>query len=265
MSFITNLLKSKRKKNYKIGIALSGGGVRGLAHLGILKALNENQIFPDIISGTSAGALAGLFYADGYSPDEAYEIFQDTSLFKFAQISFPRKGLLSMQKVIKILEENIKAKSFDDLKKPLYVATSNLNDGIVQYFNTGDVIEKVIASASVPVVFNPVLINGNTYVDGGIFDNLPIDPIQNNCEKLIASHVNPLGKTEELDSIIKIAERTFHLAIGANINAKKALCDLFIEPETLRNYGILGLSKGKEIFETGYETTMKILEKNNPF
>ncbi len=265
MGFITKILKYKTKKNYKVGIALSGGGVRGLAHLGVLKALNENQIFPDIISGTSAGALAGLFYADGYTPDDAYEIFEDTNLFTFAQISFPRKGLLSMQKVKKILEENIKAERFEDLKKSLYVATSNLNDGIIQYFNSGDIIEKVIASASVPVVFKPVLINGNTYVDGGIFDNLPIDPIQSNCEKLIASHVNPLGKTNELDNIIKIAERTFQLAIGANIKAKKARCDLFIEPEKLINYGILGLSKGKEIFDTGYETTMKILEKNNPF
>ncbi|MGM0408316.1 MAG: patatin-like phospholipase family protein [Bacteroidota bacterium] len=265
MGFISNMFQKPDSKKYNIGIALSGGGVRGFAHLGVLKALNEHGIDPEIISGTSAGALAGVFYADGYSPEESFEIFYDNNLFHFTQVSIPNKGFLSMEKVSKILKKTIKAKTFEELKIPLYVAASNLNNGEVEYFYQGNIIDKVIASASIPVLFKPQIINGKTFVDGGVFDNLPIDPIKNQCKKLIGSHVNPLGKEEDLDSIMKIAERTFHLSVGAKLEEKKEVCDLFIEAEELRDYGMLGLDKGREIFEAGYIITQKILEKDNPF
>jgi len=193
MDLISDLFNKKKDTKHKIGIALSGGGVRGFAHLGVLKALNENNIYPDIISGTSAGALAGLFYADGYSPQESYDIFYDNSLFKFAQLAVPNKGFLSIDKVSKILKKHIRAKTFEDLKLPLIVTASNLNDGEVEYFHSGEIIDKVVASASIPVLFKPTIINDKTYVDGGIFDNLPTTPIKDQCEKLIASHVNPVG------------------------------------------------------------------------
>ena len=264
MALFSNLLEGK-KKNYKLGIALSGGGVRGFAHLGILKALNEKDIYPDIISGTSAGALAGIFYADGYSPDESFEIFYDNSIFKFTELGLPKKGFLSIDKVSKILRKHIKAKTFEELEKPLTVAASNLTDGKVEYFNSGDIIDKVVASASIPVLFKPRIINGKTFVDGGVFDNLPVAPIKDKCDKLIASHVNPVGKQEKLDSILQIAERTFHLAVSSKLSEKSKDCDLFIEPEILRKYGILSIGKGKEIFEVGYKATLELLEKTNPF
>lgn len=252
-------------KEYKIGISLSGGGVRGFAHLGILKALNEKGIYPDVISGTSAGALAGIFYADGYSPQESYDIFYQNSIFKFTEVGIPNKGFLSIEKVSKILKKHIKAKTFEELEKPLYVAASNLNDGKVEYFSTGSIIDKVVASASIPVLFKPQTINNKTFVDGGVFDNLPIEPIKDKCDKLIGSYVNPVGRQDKLESILQIAERTFHLTVGSSLSGKAKLCDLFIEPEELRNYGILSLSKGQEIFDIGYAEARKLLENNNPF
>src|SRR6056297_715439 len=265
MGLISDVFQKSNSLKYDIGIALSGGGVRGFAHLGVLKALNEKGIYPEIISGTSAGALAGIFYADGYSPEESFEIFYHNSLFHFTQLSIPNKGLLSMEKVSKILKKTIRAKTFEELEIPLYVAASNLNDGEIKYFYQGSIIDKVVASASIPVLFKPQIIDGKTFVDGGVFDNMPIDPIKDQCKKLIGSHVNPLGKEENLDSIMKIAERTFHLSVGAQLAQKKKICSLFIEAEELRDYGMLGLEKGREIFEAGYKITRKILEKNNPF
>ncbi|MEE4197605.1 MAG: patatin-like phospholipase family protein [Bacteroidales bacterium] len=265
MNLISKVFQKPEAKKYAVGIALSGGGVRGFAHLGVLKALHEQGIEPEIISGTSAGALAGVFYADGYDPEESFEIFYHNSLFHFTHLSIPNKGLMSIEKMSKILKKNIRAKTFDDLKKPLYVAASNLNDGVVEYFHTGDIIEKVVASASIPVLFKPQIIGGKTFVDGGVFDNLPIQPIQDQCKKLIGSHVNPIGKEDNLDSMMKIAERTFHLTVGAHLKEKKALCDLFIESEELKKYGMLSLDKGHEIFEAGYKITKQILENNNPF
>jgi len=266
MDLIQNLMnKKKDSKKYKIGIALSGGGVRGFAHLGILKALNEHDIYPDIISGASAGALAGLFYADGYTPQESYDIFYDTSLFKFTEVSVPKKGFLSINKISKILKKHIRAKKFEDLKIPLYIAASNLNDGEIEYFHKGEIIDKVIASASIPILFKPTIINKKTFVDGGVFDNLPTEPIKDQCKKLIASHVNPIGKEENLDSILQIAQRTFHLIVGSKVSEKSVESDLFIEPEELRGINILDIDKGPDIFKIGYETTMKLLDKKNPF
>ena len=264
MGLISDVFQKSNSLKYDIGIALSGGGVRGFAHLGVLKALNEKGIYPEIISGTSAGALAGIFYADGYSPEESFEIFYHNSLFHFTQLSIPNKGLLSMEKVSKILKKTIRAKTFEELEIPLYVAAANLNDGEIEYFHQGSIIDKVIASASIPVLFKPQIIDGNTFVDGGVFDNLPLEPIKDQCKKLIGSHVNPTGKEKNLDSIFRIGERAFHLTVDTISKEKKALCNLFIEAAGLCNYGMFSLDKGREIFETGYKVTKKNLEKNNP-
>ncbi|MFO7844580.1 MAG: patatin-like phospholipase family protein [Bacteroidales bacterium] len=264
MGLISNVFQKSNNPKYDIGIALSGGGVRGFAHLGVLKALNEKGIYPEVITGTSAGALAGIFYADGYSPEESFEIFYHNSLFHFTQVAIPNKGLLSMEKVSKILKKTIRAKTFEELKTPLYVAAANLNDGKIEYFHQGSIIDKVIASASIPVLFKPQIIDGKTFVDGGVFDNLPLEPIKDQCKKLIGSHVNPTGKEKNLDSIFRIGERAFHLTVDTISKEKKELCDLFIEAAGLCNYGMFSLDKGRDIFETGYKVTKETLEKNNP-
>jgi NTE family protein len=253
----------KKSHKEKIGISLSGGGVRGIAHLGVLKALNEHDIFPEIVAGVSAGALAGVFYCDGYKPDEIFKIFDQTSLFKFAKLGIPKKGFLSMKKVEKILNENLSAKSFQDLKIPLSVATSNLTDGKVEYFEKGSLIDKIIASASIPVLFNPVIIENKLYVDGGIFDNLPIKPLQNKCDKIIASHVNPLTKDENIDSMLDVAERTFHLAIASSVQENSKKCNLFIELPELRKYSLLKLENINEIFSIAYQSTIEILKSKS--
>lgn len=260
MKFLHKIF-SKPEEN-KIGISLSGGGVRGIAHLGVLKALNEHEIFPDEISGVSAGAIAGAFYCDGQKPDDILKIFDQTSLFKFAKLGIPRKGFMTMEKVEQILKENLNADTFDQLKIPLTVAATNLTEGRVEYFNSGSIAKKVIASASIPVVFKPVELNGDLYADGGIFDNLPVDPLLKSCNKIIASHVNPLDKEENLDGMLDIAERVFHLAIASSVHENSKDCHLFIEIPELRKFSLLKVENIHEIFEIGYKSTLNILKSN---
>jgi len=157
MDFIKNIF-SKPDDKIKVGISLSGGGVRGIAHLGVLKALNENDIFPEIVSGVSAGALVGVFYCDGYKPEEILQIFRKTHFFNFARLTVPRTGFMTMYKVEKILKEKIRAKKFKDLKIPLTVAASNLNDGIIEYFSEGDLIDKIIAQPAFLFYLNQELL-----------------------------------------------------------------------------------------------------------
>ena len=264
MRFFSRFIqKNKLQKEYQIGIVLSGGGVRGITHLGVLKALEENNIYPDIISGVSAGAIIGAFYADGYKPEEIFDILDNNSLFDFAKITIPKDGLLSINNLSKVLHEYLYARKFDDLKIPLIIAASNLNDGEIVYFKDGDLIDKIVASASIPVLFKPSIIHNKTFVDGGLFDNLPIDPIRKKCKKIIASHVNPTTQENNLDSILNIAQRTFHLAIRSKVVENSKHCDLFIEPQGLRNYSLFNASKNREMFNIGYETTIEMLTRIN--
>ena len=248
-------------KQYKIGIVLSGGGARGFAHLGLLEALNENGIFPNVISGTSAGALVGVLYADGYSPKEILHLLNSGSRLDFMRPALPRVGLLQLSGISKILKNALRAKTFEELKIPLFVAATDLNNGKAVYFSKGNILDPVIASASIPVLFQPVVIENIHYVDGGVLDNLPVLPIEGKCGFYIGSFVNPVGYAEKVNSLINIAERSFMLSMSKEIIEKGKKFDLFVAPLELENYKILDSEKAEELFNIGYNTTIAKLKE----
>ncbi len=242
-----------KKNKYKYGIALSGGGVRGFAHLGVLKALEEKGIKPDIISGASAGAIAGAFIAAGNSPQDVFEFIKNRKIIDFVQVKMPKTGLLNLDRLRKNLAEHIKADDLQDLEIPFIVAASDIINGKIKYFDSGPLVKIVQASASIPVLFAPVEIDGMLYSDGGLFDNLPVEPLRDSCKKVIAINVSPINKTEKLKNLIQIAARTFHLSVSSTIQGIEEKCDLFIEPPDLDRFEILDASKADDIFKVGYE------------
>jgi NTE family protein len=248
------------EKLYKIGLVLSGGGARGFAHLGLIQALNEAGIFPDVLSGTSAGALTGVLYADGYTPKEILKLMKSGSRLDFMRPALPREGLLQISGIIKILKAHLKAKSFNELKIPLFVAATDLNNGKAVYFSEGELLDPVIASASIPVLFQPVRIGDISYVDGGVLDNLPVHPIEKICRFLIGSFVNPVGYIDKISGLINIAERTFMLSMSKEIVEKSKKFDLFVAPLELGNYKILDPEKAGELFSVGYKATKEKLK-----
>jgi NTE family protein len=248
---------------YKIGLVLSGGGARGFAHLGLLEALNEAGIHPDVISGTSAGALTGVLYADGYSPKEILEFLNPGSRLDFMRPALPREGLLQIGGMIKILKNHLRAKTFEELKIPLFVAATDLNNGKSTYFSKGELLNPVIASASIPVIFQPVMINNIQYVDGGVLDNLPVGPVENDCKFLIGSFVNPVGYMEKVSGLITIAERTFMLSMSREVLEKAGKFFMLVAPPELRNFKILDPEKAEELFELGYNSTKEKLKKTD--
>lgn len=248
-------------KQYKIGLVLSGGGTRGFAHLGLIQALNEAGIFPDVISGTSSGAMAGVLYADGFAPHEIMNLMKGSSRLDIMRPALPREGLLQLGGIVKILKATLRAKTFEDLKIPLYVSATDLNNGKAVYFSEGDLFEPVIASASLPIIFQPVVINNICYVDGGIMDNLPIRPIEHKCEVIIGSFVNPIGYLEKVKGLISIAERTFMIAMVKELSEKSKKFDLFVAPEELRNHGILNPEKADLLFQIGYDATKEKIKE----
>lgn len=245
-------------KKKKIGLALSGGGARGYAHLGVVKALYEKDIQPVVFSGTSAGALIAAFLANGQDPEDIFEFFKGHKIFDISRIHLPKDGLLNMQRIREEIEKEIKIKDLKETKHPFYVCVSNMTEGKVEYFSKGPAVDLLIASASIPVLFSPIKIKDDLYSDGGVFDNLPVKPIKDKCDKLIAVHVNPIHKMKEINNIIEMASRTFSLTVHNNIEKYKEASDVWIEPDDLDKFEILEFDRADDIFKIGYEFTRKM-------
>ena len=240
---------------HRTGLVLSGGGARGFAHLGLLQALNEAGIYPDIISGTSAGALTGALYCDGHTPKEILRIMKLHSRLDYMRPTLPRDGLLQISGVMKILDTHLKARKFEDLKIPLFVTATDLNRAKPAYFSEGDLLTPLIASSSIPVLFKPVIIDKIYYVDGGVLDNLPVKPVENMCRLLIGSFVNPVGYEATTSGLITIAMRVFMLNQAKEAVEKRKKFDLLIAPSQLTKFGILDVEKADAIYEMGYNFT----------
>jgi NTE family protein len=254
-----------KSKKYKTGLVLSGGGAKGFAHLGAIKALEENNIKPDVISGVSAGAIVGAFYADGFNTDEIFKLFTQKKLFKYFELAKPNVGLMKISGLAAVLRDNLKAQIFEELKIPLFVCAADLNNGNEVFFSDGPIIKPVLASSTIPILFQPIKTNETLFVDGGLLNNLPIEPICYDCEKLIGIHINPIGYQEGFNSLIKMAERCMHLSIANNVYHKIDLFDLYIEPRELIHYGGFDFSKAGKIFDIGYEAALKAIKKKGIF
>lgn len=250
-----------KPKPYKFGIALSGGGARGIVHIGVLEALHKYGIRPEIISGASAGALVGAFYASGMEPLEILQLVKSNKMTKMFTWQLPSHGLIDIKKIRSLFENNIGTDDFSTLKKPFYCSVVNLNSGQSEIKSEGKLFQWVLASASIPVIFEPQIIDGITYVDGGLLNNLPVDCIRDQCRILIGVHVNHNGPEENISGIKAIAERTFRLAIGQNVSESLSKCDFVIDPPETRLFNTFDFKKADEIFQIGFEETEKrILE-----
>jgi NTE family protein len=251
-----------RTEKPEYGIALSGGGARGLAHIGVLAALEKHGIRPGAVSGSSMGAVVGAFYAAGMSTDEMLNIARNrklNSLFEWPL--YKHGGMLSLKVLLQALEAHIPVDSFESLNKKLYITASNISSGHEEVFSEGPLFRAVIASASIPIIFEPMLINGQTYVDGGLFNDLPVDPLIGKCRKIIASHVNYNGPNPELTSIRAIAERVYRLAIYQNVKKNFSKCDYIIDPPILREHSIFDFKHIDRLFEIGFEAAEDLINQ----
>ena len=141
------------------GIVLSGGGARGLAHIGVLAALEKNGISPGIIAGSSMGAVIAGFYAAGKTTEEMLAIAKNKKLYNLFNWSVPKKGgMLSMKILLQVLQENIPEDSFESLSKKLFISVSNISSGLNEIISSGPLFQVILASASIPVVFAICLI-----------------------------------------------------------------------------------------------------------
>ncbi|WP_372752699.1 patatin-like phospholipase family protein [Mariniflexile sp.] len=248
----------------KTGLILSGGGMRGAAHIGAIKALEEYGIVPTHIAGTSAGAIVGALYAYGYNWEEILTFFKEINLLDFKRYALNKPGIIDAEKFYSAFKTYLANDNFSHLKKELSITTTNILNGKLEIFNSGELIKPVLASAAIPGIFSPVKINESYYVDGGTLNNFPVELLKSSCEQIIGIYVNSFNpiSMDKLKYAINVIERAFIIKSVDEDSKKFKDCDLIVLPQGLNKYGVLDKKYLNEIFNIGYEATMKALEKN---
>lgn len=236
----------------KIGLVLSGGGARGIAHLGVIKALQEQGIEVCRLSGTSAGAITGALISAGYEPDESLKIIESSSFVRHIRPAWTRMGLLRIDTVVDLYRKYIPADSFETLDIPLHVAAVDLNAGELIIFEQGELIRPVLASCCLPGIFEPMLINRKQYIDGGALNNMPVEPLLGKVDYIIGSHCNPFPANKPIRTARGVIERSLVISVRSRTAERLALCNFVIEPPALVNYSVSDIGHAREIFQAGY-------------
>lgn len=247
----------------KIGLTLSGGGIRGVAHIGALKALEEHGISPSYISGTSSGALVGALYAMGYDFDEILNFFKTLEIFKLSRYAVRKPGFIDSEKFYDEMKIYLPEDSFGALQKKLFVTATDILKGSLKVFHEGSLIKPLLASASVPGIFTPVKIEDSYYVDGGILNNFPVDLVAPFSDQIIGIYVNPFESItiDYLKHSYNVIERAFHIKSANESLPKFHQCDLIIFPEELSRYGMFSFKYTDQIYDLGYRYTKAKLNK----
>lgn len=249
------------EKSTKWGLSLSGGGARGIIHVGVLKAFDDAGFKPVCISGTSMGAVIGALYAAGVSPEKMMELISDKSFLKMFSFRASLSGFLDMSFLKRVIQENL-PKTFEELKLPFFVAATNLDKHESVIFHKGLLYQAVLASASIPVLFPPVEIGGDKFVDGGVLENLPVSACKSHCDKVLGVEVNYGKFTSDLKNMKNVAIEVFHLIVSQTSQKGVDASDSLIRPELNPSFQLLDFSKGQELFDIGFREGNKWLKKN---
>jgi len=246
----------------KIGLVLSGGGIRGIAHLGVLKALINAGIKFSHISGTSAGSIAGAFYAAGIDPEEGLNIFLKTKLLRFIRPAIGSLGIINIEHTADLLKAYFPEDRIEKLKIPLTISAVDFSEGKLVYFTKGPLIRAIQASSCIPGIFKPIMIDNKMYVDGGILNNFPVEPLLNNCDFIIGSSCNHLKTVEKISSFTKLITRAGVMSINKDMEQKASFCNVLIEPKGLGEIGTFDMKQAETIYWLAYEETLKVLKNN---
>lgn len=260
---LDGMLETIGLRKVKTGIALSGGGARGFAHVGVLMAFERFGKIPDIISGVSAGSIAAVLYASGLSPLEIIECFASNPKFgDFTDWSIPKSSFFKLSKFEKLLDSWLPVKNLEDLKIPTVVCATDFDHGKSVGWAKGEIVPRVVASCSIPIIFPPVKINGVHYVDGGVLRNLPAWAIRNHCNVLYGSNCSPLNRQYSFkNSMLDIALRSYTLMSKSNVLQDLNLCDHIIQAQQTSHYKVFDLSSTRKLVNFGYDAACRVLEK----
>nr|WP_307774416.1 patatin-like phospholipase family protein [uncultured Cetobacterium sp.] len=293
-------IENLKKKNVKpkVGLVLSGGGAKGFAHIGVLKALEKNNIKVDYITGTSMGALIGSLYSAGYSPDQIEKLILDIdwentfddkpnqedipleqrSIMKDYNLSLKYddsfnfdlpKSLRNTQKIYLTLKNLLWGvegiNNFDNLPIPMRVIATDLNTGKAKSFKSGDLAQAIVASISIPTIFDPVNINNSYYVDGLLSRNFPVkDAFDLGADIVIGVDVGTTVQKKDSYDIFGVADQIIAIQSASSTEDQRDLATILIEPD-VSNYRPTDFQNFKKLEELGIEATNKKINEIKQF
>jgi len=244
-----------------IGLALSGGTAKSVAHIGVLRAFEEHGVDIDFMSATSGGSVVAALYAGGKSVDEIERLADGMQWWRLAGLTLPRLGFLSGDKISEFIVDQIGDVEFSDLRIPLVIVATDLTGNRKMVFSEGRVALACQASSSIPQIYSPVEIQGHSIVDGGLIEYLPVQSLSTFGD-LFRIGVN-IGKSgtqsrrkpkHVLEVIMQVT--AFVAQFNAEISEREA--DFVIYPD-LGRYNPLALHKASEMIEIGYEAAVEAM------
>ena len=239
--------------NPGIGLALSGGAVRGIAHISVLDILEQDGVPIHAIAGTSAGSVIGALYCAGMSVSQIQRTLLNTKWMDILKFTFPRTGLISSDGIYRFMENILPVKKFSALPLPFAAVATDLRTGEKVSITTGSIARAVQASCSLPVIFTPTEINKQLLVDGGVSSQIPVRTVREEfgIKKVIAVNVNYKAlELEQFDNFVKIAAHLSALWASRNAREEEKLADVLIQVNA-RGIPLYDLSKSKELLKRG--------------
>ncbi|WP_340102984.1 patatin-like phospholipase family protein [Rhodohalobacter sp. 8-1] len=281
----------------RVGLVLSGGGAKGIAHIGVIKRLEEAGIRVDYVTGTSMGSLVGALYSIGYTSTQLVDLAKSSNwsqLFteKPSRLfisnyertfdnrtiaSFPISergldlpvGIISGQNIYSFLSKYTwpvhGTQSFKDFPIPFATVATELSTGEPKTFTSGYLPDAIRASISIPSLMRPHKINGTAYIDGGVSNNLPVEQaIDMGAEFIIAVNVaSPVMPTDSLKTFAEVLNQVVNYRINEKIEPQIEKSDLYINPERTNSFDILDFDKVDELIQVGYDEAGKYIEQIN--
>jgi NTE family protein len=242
-----------------VALALSGGGVRAAAHLGIVEVLRQEGFSFEVISGSSGGALAAVLLSDGYAPREVLEIYREINRFDLVR-HFRRGGMFSLDAIETHLGKYLSVDRIEALATKCIIASTDLTEGRIHYFDKGPAAKLAVASSSLIPFFAPVTYENYKLCDGGFMDNMPTKPLAGRGLPVLGINVNPI-LPQTTKNVMQTSYRVLILMMAANIEASKAFADIYLEVEGCADINILDISQLDAAYDAGVAEAEKALEK----
>ncbi len=243
-----------------IGLALGGGAFRGVVHLGILKALEEEGLQPGFISGTSAGALAAAFYAFGMPPEDIRDLARKLRWIRVSNLTLPRLGLLSNAEIGRFVEKHLGEVRIEEAPIPLAILATDVTSGEKVVFKTGKVSTAIMASTCIPGVFIPVKEGKRMLVDGALVENVPMSVLSEMGARVRIGVDLGSGSYRKPENIVEVMLNSFAIAIDKTSNIPASKTDMIIRPE-LDGYSFIETGNSLKLYAEGYRCGIMSLDQ----
>ncbi|MEL1247059.1 patatin-like phospholipase family protein [Flavobacterium helocola] len=294
----TQISLGQENQRPKVGLVLSGGGAKGLAHIGVLKVIDSLGIKVDYIAGTSMGAIVGGLYASGYNAEQLDSIFSKIDVDALLQDYTPResksfyekrndeiyaltlpfnkfklglpsglsKGLYNFNLISSLTQQVSHIRDFDELPIPFLCIATDAETGEKVVLDSGILAQNMIASGALPTLYSPVEMNGRLLIDGGVIDNYPVEELKaRGLDIIIGVDVQDGLKTrEELKGVTSVLAQINNFSMIEKMEGKQKATDIYIKPD-IKGYTVVDFEKGNEIIAKGKEKALEFIKELAPY